>query len=250
MYILYLDESGDPDALGRTQNHFVLGGAAVFEGEIFTITRKVEDTQQALFPTIRIPLEFHAQHIYKGKDRWRTESEEKRLNTMDAIYGIIAEQRFPNLVLFATAVHVTWPSTAQQVLDDAFHDVCQRFNTFLVRQFNAGYPTKGLIVVDKSGSGRERRYRELQMSFQTQGMKRGYLGNVVDIPYFAESHHTRMMQLADFCAYAVFLHYEAGDSRYFRTILPRFDRKNPGSSPDGLKHLIREHCSCEACCWR
>ncbi len=247
MYILYIDESEDPNSIGQANNHFVLGGVAVFEGEIYNLSLQMEKVQSDFFPEIAVPLEFHAQHIYKGKDRWRREPEEKRQQFMEAVYHVISRNRFPNLVLFATAVHVSYPSTSEQVLDDAFEDICQRFNTFLVRQFNLGYPSKGLLVLDRSG--RERRYRALLSRFRTQGTKYGYLGNVVDIPYFADSHHTRMLQLADFCAYAVFLHYEHRDSDHFQTILPRFDRRSPRSGPDGLKHLIdmRIGCRCVAC---
>ena len=32
MYVVYLDESGDPNGWNNNQNHFILGGMAVHEG--------------------------------------------------------------------------------------------------------------------------------------------------------------------------------------------------------------------------
>lgn len=119
---------------------------------------------------------------------------------------------------------------------------------FLTRLYKVDRPNKGLLLMDQS---REKRYRELFADFKKQGTQfQAYLGNIIDIPYFAGRRDTRMMQLADFCAFAVFRYYERHDDLYFRMILPRFDRRAPQDPPDGLKHLTREPCSCKACEWR
>jgi len=111
-------------------------------------------------------------------------------------------------------------------------------------------PEKGLLIVDQSG--REKRYRELADSFRHEGVRLGYLGNVVDIPYFTHSHYTRMMQVADFVAYAVFQHYEHGLPDFLSLILERFDWPDRArrKRPVGLCHLTRNPapsiCTCPA----
>ncbi|MBX8646087.1 MAG: DUF3800 domain-containing protein, partial [Thermoplasmata archaeon] len=48
-YLLYVDESGDP--LGwRDQTHFILGAIAVHEGQVNTISRKLDEIQRIVFP--------------------------------------------------------------------------------------------------------------------------------------------------------------------------------------------------------
>lgn len=111
------------------------------------------------------------------------------------------------------------------------------FNGFLIRQYQAGYPAKGLLIVDPSG--RETRYRECIADYRAHGTSWGYIGNIVDIPYFAGSKETRMMQLADFCTYAVFLHYERGIDDFFDMIYPQFEKKKDGTLY-GLGHITAD----------
>ena len=44
--------------------------------------------------------------------------------------------------------------------------------------------------------------------YRNNGTPYGNIRNIVDIPYFASGKDTRMIQLADLCAYAVFKCYE------------------------------------------
>lgn len=248
MYITYLDESGHHD--DWTQNrHFVLAGVAVFEGEISGLTRAVNDIQGAFVPSVREPIEFHAHHIYKGKDRWRNVGEEQQAALLRAVYETIASQRFPGMVLFGAAVHESAPHPGgSDALRIAFEEVCGRFNQFLVRMARGGTPHKGLLIVDHSG--RETRYLQLADSFRREGVRLGYLGNVVDIPYFAHSHHTRLIQLADFVAYAVYEYFEHENSTFLDIILDRFDwpERETRGRPVGLCHVTRDRtpCSCPA----
>ena len=246
MYLLYLDESGDPNGW-TAQNHFVLGAVAIHEGQVYQLTEQLGRIQQSFFPGISIPIAFHATDIRAARGRFRDLHQDDRDRLLYDIYQVIHAARFPNLIAFATAIHVSAATSPNQVLHDTFQDICQRFNTFLMRQFKLGHPDKGLLIIDRAHEGR---YRELIADFQRSGTAYGYLGNIVDIPYFASRNDTRMIQLADFCAYAVFRYYESGDTDYFGQILPRFDRRAPRNPPDGLKHITSEPCSCKACSWR
>lgn len=247
MFLLYLDESGDPDAWDH--HNFVLGGVAVHEGQVYNLGQQLDAIQSKYFPNIRIPLAFHAAEIRAGKGHPFGElSQYDRDHLLQDVYDCIAAAEFPRLIAFATAMHISWVESPTQALHDAFQDILNRFNLFLIRLYKADRPNKGLLLMDQS---REKRYRQLFSDFKRQGTQfQAYLGNIVDIPYFAGRHDTRMMQLADFCAFAVFRYYERHDDLYLRKILPRFDRRGPEEPPDGLKHLTRESCSCVACKWR
>jgi len=244
---LYLDESGDPTTW-LAQKHFVLGGIAVFEGWVWRLADELDKIQARYFPNLAFQIPFHASAVSSGHERFRTLDEQKRRELMNDVYKCIATARFPNLVAFATALNESCVQSGSQVLRDTFQDVCQRFNTFLVRQYKSGRPSKGMLIMD---AAHESRYRELITDFRRKGTAYGLLDNIVDVPYFGRRHDTRMIQLADFCAYAVFRYYDYNDDDHLNMVLPRFDRRAPGGPPEGLKHITEEKdCPCVACSWR
>ena len=251
MYVIYLDESGDPNGWNNNQNHFVIGGLAIHEGQISRIGKVLDDVQAEFFPDISVPLKFHAVDINNGQGRFRDISENDRQRMLERVYEQIAGIAYPRAVLFATAIHITAVRNPEQALRETFQDIAQRANTFLTRLYRSGNPQKGLLIIDRSQST-EGRFRTLVSDFQSYGTEYGYLGNLVDIPYFSQSSDTRLLQLADFCAYAVYRYYERNDDHFLRRILPKFDRRSPGHGPDGLKHIIStaDSCKCVACSWR
>jgi hypothetical protein len=245
VYLLYLDEAGDFNSW-QNRNCAVLGGVAVHEGQLQRISALVDQVQAKWFPGITFPLEFHASAIRAGKDRFRSFSPEQRALMLSDLYGLLAAEQFPQLVAFATTIDVSAVKTPTQALGDAFEDICQRFNTFLVRGYGRGVKNKGLLIIDRSTYS-EPLYRDLISRFRSTGTRYGFLHNIVDAPFFTESHHTRFMQLADLVSWAAYRYHESGDHSYLNRILPRFDRSSPQSTPpDGFKHITARVCSCQA----
>jgi hypothetical protein len=228
----------------------VVGGVAVFEAYVDKLSEEIDDIQAAYFNGITIPIEFHAGNINSGNgQRWRHVREETREKILGEVYDKIGTASFPKLVAFATALHISKAATnPTENIKAVFEDVCGRFNTFLVRQGHAGKPNKGLLIIDDA---HREHYMDLVREFRRAGMKSGYLGKVVDIPYFSASKETRMLQLADFVAYAVYRYYEKNDYTYLGKIISRFDRRDKFHSPDGLKHMTKDlSCKCIDCSWR
>jgi len=246
MNLLYLDESGSADGW-KVQDHFVLAGVAVHEGQIYGLTREIDAVQTKYFPSISIPVEFHATEIRRGKNRFKDFNPSRREEILTDMYNVICNATYPNLVAFATAIHISAVENPMQARRIILEDICQRFNRFLTRKFKTGLPSKGLLIIDRN---REEEYRQCISEFQSSGTKYGYIDNIVDIPYFARCHETRMLQLADFCANAVFRYYESDESKYLDMILPRFDKRSKEGPLDGLKHITKEECECYACHWR
>jgi len=244
MYLLYLDESGDPNSW-HSQKNYVIGGVAIYEGHINRFSGLVDSIQNKYFPGVQINIPFHATEIRRGKGHFLGFPPEKRNQIMQEVYDVIGNAVFPNLVVFATDIDITAVKNPTQSRRDIFEDVCEKFNCFLVHQYKLHHFNKGLLVIDEN---RASEYRELVNDFKTQGTKHGYLGNVIDIPYFARCHQTRMLQLADFVANAVFRYYENNDDSNLQTILPNFYSgadKNKISSSFG--HIIKKKCSCITC---
>lgn len=237
MYLIYLDESGNHNGWNNDQDHFVIGGIAVHEGQIQRVSSILDRIQSRFLADISIPIKFHATEIQSGKARFHGLSRTERQDMLAAVYDAIADIEYPHAVLFATAMHISAVKSSEQALRDTFEDVVRRVNTFLVRLNREGNPQKGLLIIDRA-TGTEDKYRTLISEFRGASAQRGFLENIVDIPYFSQSSDTRLLQIADFCAYAVFRSYERGDSQYLNKILPRFD-KRAADSPriDGLKYI-------------
>jgi hypothetical protein len=159
VYLFYVDESGDPNTWVQNDN-FILAGVAIHEGQVRRLSEQLDAVQRRFFPSIQMPVEFHAQHIHGAKDRFRGMLPADRTALLDAAYSVVSNAGFPNLIGFVTAIHVSAVTSPSQCLRDCLEDICERFNLFLVRQFNAGYKDKGLLIMDRSG--REARVRELR----------------------------------------------------------------------------------------
>lgn len=68
--------------------------------------------------------------------------------------------------------------------------------------------------------------------FRTIGHQWGVLRNLSEVPVFIDSKASRLIQLADLIAYAVFRKWEKSDDRFYSIIADRFDRE--GSVVHGL----------------
>lgn len=247
MYLLYLDESGNED--DPQDKYFVLGGAAVFERTAYYLTEEFEAVKAKHFPGMP-PIDFHAAHIRAGKGFWRNVEREKKEAILRDISEVIARANDPGLVLFASVIEKSDRLHGERAVEHATGDLCSRFDVFLKRRFRENDdPQRGLLIFSE---GRfDQRAKVWVRDFRELGTRRGYLNNLVDIPYFASAKETRLLQLADFVAHAVFLLYERRDSNLIRPILARFDQK------DGVLHGLahyrpdpRSNCECPACASR
>jgi hypothetical protein len=243
MYLLYLDESGDP-ANWQEQQHFVIAGIAVYEFQIETLGKRLRAIQQKYLPDLSFPIVFHATDIRSGKGIFRNLQPDVREQLLISLYQAICDIRFPNLAIFGSVMDAGATIDAHQDRSSAFEEVISGFNSFLVIGHRLQHTNKGLVIIDKN---REEQYKELLDNFQQQGTKYGYLANIVDIPYFARCRDTPMLQFADLCSYAIFRHYEKKDDKYLKLISPRIYRNIDGRM-FGLKHITNiKPCGCLSC---
>lgn len=246
MYILYLDESGNPDGW-NSQKNFIIGGIAIHEGQVDALSKQIDVVQAKYFPQVSFQINLHAHEIQAGVGHFQSLGSTKQLELLKDVYSVIQAGRYPNFTIFATDMDISMAVNGYQTVYDTFQDICKRFSIMLDRFYNRGSPTKGLLVIDEA---HEKQYREMLREFKTTGTKYGYIRNIADVPYFGRSIHTRMIQVADFITYAVFRYYEYGDRTFFDMIKDRFDRRAPGEPPEALKHLTKNPCTCDACAWR
>lgn len=243
MYLLYLDESGNPD--DASDRHFVLAGLAVFERRTYWMQQEAELIKARHFPNAP-PLDFHAQPIKSGKGFWRRVMPDVRTTVLSELSHIISGSPQAECVLFAAAVEKNDHVHGEEAIRLALEQVCKRFDTLLARKAKRGNPQRGLIVLAQSHY--EQRAKSWVNQFRSLGTQWGVLNNLSDIPFSAPARESRMLQLADYVAHSVFLLYERRDSSLIKSIMGRFDVT--GGVYHGLAHVSDRRgagCECPAC---
>jgi hypothetical protein len=148
MYLLYLDESGNPD--DPSDKHFVIGGVAVFERTTFFLSNEVDLIQQKHFPSLP-PIEFHASHIRNGKGFWRGIDAPTRDFVLQDLAQVIAKANNPGVVLFSAVIEKSASIYGEEAVKVATEQVCKRFDTFLKRRAQEhNDPERGLLVFAES----------------------------------------------------------------------------------------------------
>lgn len=242
MYILYLDESGTHEEA----TYFVLAGLAAFEREIYWYAQDLDALQQRYFPNIQESIEFHASSLLARDDSSVPEpfnqlSREQRRQLLFEIYQIIRNRRG---ILFGVAIEKAW-CVKEDPYARAFEDLTSRFDLFL-RRYNSetGEEQRGLLAVAESSYTRN--LEILGERFRGGSTRWGQIRTIADVPFFLPAKNTRMLQLADFCANAIYGRYNSGLTRNFDIIATRFDRDQ--GRIHGLVHLTKDHqCQCMAC---
>jgi hypothetical protein len=243
LYLLYLDESGNEN--DPSDRYFVLGGLAVFERQTFFLSRAIDEVQRRHFPGHQ-PIAFHASEIRSGRKLWRKVSEPKRDAVLSDIASEVRRIRERGCVLFASAVEKSDRLWGEDAVARATEDVCRRFDILLQRQYHDfNDPQRGLIIFSE---GRfDARAKIWVRGFRQRGTTWGAINNLADIPYFASPVESRLLQLADFVAHAVWLLYEKRDASLLRPLLPHFDFHD--GILHGLAHVRArpDPCDCPAC---
>jgi hypothetical protein len=246
LYLLYIDESGN--AYDAADRHFVVAGIAVFERRTYWMQQQAEGIKATHFPTAP-PLDFHTQPVRAGHGFWRRVDPETRNQVLSEIAAIISGAPAREAVLFGAVVEKTAVNHGHQAIRLALEQVCKRFDTLLSRKARGGNPQRGLIVLAQSQY--EQHAKTWVNEFRGLGTQWGVLNNLSDIPFSAPAKESRMLQLADYVAHALFLLYERRDPTLIRSIIDRFDMT--GGVFHGLVHLADGRgpdCGCPACCTR
>lgn len=247
MYLLYLDDSGS--TRNPAEEYFVLGGICVPEPSVRWLSHQLEELAREINPADPRAVEFHASEIYSGrKTPWDRFNKSARADTIKRVL-LTLQQAHADVVTFAWAVHKpSFPNT-DPVLK-AFEELSSRFDLYLNRGASDNIVKhRGLIVLDKSSY--EDSLQDLAAKFRAEGNRWGsYLRNICEVPLFVDSRASRIIQLADHVAYAVFRRYNAGDLNYFNCIEGRFDQDN--GIIHGLVHsqTYNRSCTCPACITR
>jgi len=247
MFILYIDESGDVS--NPQEKHFILAGVAIFERQIFHIISDLDKVVDGFGLGPADQVELHGSAMYNGRSNpWRSLQRSDREAMIQKALGVLATAA-NSVRAFGIAVEKK-AIAPQDPVEYAFEEICNRFNLYLARRFKARGgrdedKQKGLIVMDETQ--RERPLQALAKTFRLNGTRWGHMRNLGEVPLFVDSTASRLVQLADLVAYALWRQYEFQDGRFFNMIAHRFDAD--GGVIHGLFHYRAKGnpCYCPAC---
>lgn len=226
MHLLYLDDAGS--AKNAQESYLVLGGVSVYEAQSQWITQKLDSLAESIQPSDPQSVEFHASEIFSRRvDPWRRMSREEAQGVIKAVLDVL-RQSYDSARGFACALHKSsYPG--RDPMELAFEDMCSRFNMYLNRLHSEGDRQRGILILDESAH--ETTLQQLTRHFRTLGTQwGGLIRNLAEVPLFVDSRVSRIVQLADHVAYAVFRRFNAGDAQYFDIIASKFD------TADGIVH--------------
>ena len=242
MHLLYLDDSGA--AGNANEQYLVLGGVSVFEAQSHWITQELDRLAENISPGDPHGVEFHASETFARRSQpWSGMSQEDARGTIKSVLDVLGNA-YDSARAFACVVHkASFPN--RDPMEIAFEDLCSRFDRYLRRLRADGQTQRGLLILDKSTY--ETTLQRMSVEFRTLGTRWGVIRNLADTPLFVDSRASRVIQLADHLAHAVFRRYQSGDTQYFDRIARKFD------SEDGIIHglahkeLGNPRCMCIAC---
>ncbi|NER24212.1 MAG: DUF3800 domain-containing protein [Symploca sp. SIO1B1] len=230
MYLLYVDESGTTH--DKNQQYFVLAGFCVFERQGYWIANQLDQIAARFDPAEPTTVELHGSPMFGGRGRWRSYPKEDRHQAIEDALRVFLKSHRSNR-LFASVIKKSAVSPKDPV-EVAFEQLASRFDKYLMRLHRNGDTQRGIIIFDKSAY--ETTIQSLATDFRTIGYTWDVIRNFSEVPLFLDSKASRLIQLADLVAYAVFRYFEKGDNKFFSIIEPKFDSE--GGIVHGL-HIMQ-----------
>lgn len=214
MHLLYLDESGSVGDPG--QKYFVLAGAAVFERCTHWIEQELQKIASRFDPSNPSTIELHGSPMRSGRNQWRNFKVADRIAAIEDSLKFISSRCPRDARLFGAVVRKS-ALTGMDPIEHTFEQISSRFDLFLTRLYQKYVdPQRGIIVFDKAST--EQRIQTLARDFKYLGHSWGTTRNYAEVPVFLDSRASRLIQLADLIAFALFRRYEHGDGTFFDII--------------------------------
>jgi hypothetical protein len=256
VYLLYLDESGTHGGSPA----FILAGLAIHEDDAWYFQQKLQGVLVRKLPKGLRPRDFelHAAEIkspikmvkgIKVVSPWAQVPYGTRLDimrgTVQAISSYDCQDAAYPYALFGAVVDRTYKDREQR----AYEEVLHKFDEMLTRQGNAsGKHQRGLVVHDRRVI--ERDVQTWTATWREVSGRIGKLTHFTDVPLFADSRASRLIQAADFVSWSLWRNYgPSGDATWAKPLWSEFD--NADGVMHGLIHVVpgfnQGACNCPPC---
>jgi Protein of unknown function (DUF3800) len=255
VYLLYLDESGTHG----NSTIFVLAGLAVHERDAWHLQNRIERVLTRRLPPGLVPQDFelHAADMKsprratakRAASEWLQVPIPVRMRIMSETYAAITTYQAIDpdhpVALFGAVVARDGRSGYEE---RAYEEVLHKFDELLTRQahrLGTGHETGIVIhdrrVVERAVQRRTERWRHVRGRL-------GTLTHLADVPFFADSRASRLLQAADFVNWALQRFYgPLAEERRVQRLWSHFDADR--GVMHGLIHVHRGYrtCACPPC---
>jgi hypothetical protein len=199
MYVTYFDEvKADPK---QGQNSYYFAGICVLMSEIRDIEAKLNTLAQEVFSSNELSksTEFHSCAIYYRKDAFKRMKAEQRCMIFERLATILAESVNVKRV-YAEIRTDRLEVTQKKPNEIAFAFFCEK-----VQQIMGGLKQPTILIGDQDNDQMVAMIKDFAR-YRANGTFWQYgvdITEIVDTVHFAQSHHCRMIQLADFYAFYI-----------------------------------------------
>lgn len=253
MYALYLDGSGTHGG----SPVFILAGVAVHEHDAYHLQQRFSAPLGRL-PGRPDPRDYglHAAEIKspsrKRNSVWQGVPAAARFDILRGAYQAMYSYNcmsgdYP-CAYFGAVVERTYSDYEERAWEEVLH----RFDEMLERQaHDSGEHQRGVVIHDQDAT--ENRVQSWADKWRLMAGRIGILTHMIDVPFFADSRSSRLLQAADFVAWSLWRYYglPKPDERWVTPLWPNFD--SSGDTMHGLIHVTRRFgsgCECPPCASR
>jgi Protein of unknown function (DUF3800) len=254
LYALYLDGSGTHGG----SPVFVLAGIAVHEHDAYHLQQRFSNVLSKL-PAGKDPrdYELHAAEIKsptrKRGSNWQSVPWGTRLGILKSGFRALEtydcmDPKYP-CAFFGAVVERSYRDYEQRAWEELLH----RFDEMLGREAQrTGEHQRGVVVHDRDAT--ETRVQNWADKWRLVEGRIGVLTHMIDVPFFADSRSSRLLQAADFVAWSLWRYYglPSADEKWINPLWRHFDSAD--GTMHGLVHITRSfrfnRCTCPPCASR
>ncbi len=237
---------------------YILAGIAVHEQDAHRVQERFAGPLSKL-PGSPDPrdYELHATEIVtpRAGTGWHAVSPQVRFDILRAGFQVLATYQCVDgarspAFFGAVVERASYHDYEQRAWDEVLH----RFDEMLTRRGieSSGRHERGIVIHDRHAT--ERTVQNWAEHWRMLESRIGTLTHLADVPFFADSKASRLLQAADFVAYALWRYYglPTSDDRAITDLWPHFDHAE--GKMHGLIHVSPGFsagtCACPPCASR
>jgi hypothetical protein len=235
MHLCFIDESGTPAKLAREEpKTFAIAAVIIPEATWHTVREKLAGLKAASHYHGEVKWRYFAPSNTDDSNPMATWDQPKRDEFRSSVFKIITDQKSIRLLACICHCKSAYKLASINTQDDiyfrTYKPVTERFQYFLQDiSKQTGTNHSGIIVADHRGSKDDAKMRgQHERLVKEAGKYTSTYTNFVEGLFFAPSHMSVGIQLADMVAGATWRAYERGDASFFDKIKSSFRAKPNG----------------------
>lgn len=245
MYIIFLDESGQPGGFDKDNNklvkntskYFVLAGFMINADDILKIEKRMRD--------IKIKYGLNPYHEIKWNTRYKELSLEYNqiMNIKKEIMNVVTKYKNSVIGIIMDKQYCyskkDFVKTHNDLYALALHLLMERCCMQITDKHGRKTTVPAMLFAD---SRKNNKNNKLDIELQTAYLRAKNMGtyfvkfpNFCDSLIFVDSDYSAGIQLADFCAGAIYRKYESNDDTFFEIMKPAVRSHNGKIEGAGIK---------------